>query len=197
MGEKQFKLDTYSLDEWLENDLRASGILNEQNIKKNRNNVSLTNSDSITTRTTTTTNADDSCCGSSTKSSSISILTASSALSTPSEQMQLIPELFSPIQQEQQQSLKRSNDSNDDDSKTRKRQRNTVCEFHKMDTLQTRVKEMELRNKQLHIRATVLESERETALDRQKHNFDRILELEKQLAQAQARLVSQQQQQQP
>ena len=190
MGEKQFKLDTYSLDEWLENDLRASGILNEPNIKEKQNSASSTNTNSNTTTTT----ANDSCCGSSTKNSTISVLTTSSAaLSTPSETMQPIPELFPPIQLERQQSLKRSNDFNDNEYKPLKRQRNTVCQFHKMDTLQTRVKEMELRNKQLHIRATVLENERETVLDRQKKNMDRILELEKQLAQAQAKLVAQQQ----
>ena len=190
MGEKHFKLDTYSLDEWLENDLRASGILNEPNINEKQNNASSTNSSSDITTTT----ANDSCCGSSTKNSTISVLTTSSAaLSTPSEPMQLIPELFPPIQLERQQSLKRSNDFNDNEYKTIKRQRSTVRKFHKMDTLQTRVKEMELRNKQLHIRASVLENERETVLDRQKKNMDRILELEKQLAQAQAKLVAQQQ----
>ncbi|KAI9264216.1 hypothetical protein BDA99DRAFT_559500 [Phascolomyces articulosus] len=203
MGEeKQFNLDAYSLDEWLENDLRASGILNDTHTQQRKQQGDTATTPSLSTTTTTTTTPLTNLSTSSmninnsntnnndTKSSSLkSSITIATSSTTPSPILAPFPILFPPLAPSS--SLKRSHEEQEhDDHNVRKR----PCHIQgdTMASLETRVKDLEVKNQSLRIRSNVLESERETTLERQQKTMARIMELERQLAQAHEALLCQQ-----
>ncbi|KAI9493770.1 hypothetical protein BDB00DRAFT_872013 [Zychaea mexicana] len=166
LDNKQLKFDAYSLDEWLENDLRASGILNEPApIEKKRNNSSTTTSSVVATQ----------CCN-----------TGGCIADDAMHSSTLL----------QEETSKQRMEHGTQHPVTLKRQRNTdaarrsrLRKCQRMDSLETRMRNLELANEHLRLRAAVLESERKATLHRHKRSEERIMELDKQLAEAHEALV--------
>ncbi|CDS11668.1 hypothetical protein LRAMOSA03931 [Lichtheimia ramosa] len=199
--QKNTRLDPNKLDEWLETELVASGLLQpseEQNTSKSDNSNIIVKAEPEDIHSTSNNNA------SMPLTAIFKAFATLTALQQPSSMQSLSTTSSSPITDTKtisscMRNNKRASSTNSLDSKDEialKRQRNTdaarrsrLRKVQKMEGLERRVKELQALNEQLQLKVAVLESERDAAKRKQDKYEKRVHELETQLAEAHEALV--------
>ncbi|KAI7885987.1 hypothetical protein K492DRAFT_178722 [Lichtheimia hyalospora FSU 10163] len=207
-SQKNTRLDPNKLDEWLETELVASGLLqpSEQDTSKSdSSNIvvkaepeeihSTSNSNNVPMPLTAIFKAFATLTALQQPSSmqALSTTTTTTTTATTSNISNSKPTTSSCMRNKRSSSTS-SHDSKDDIAL--KRQRNTdaarrsrLRKVQKMEGLEQRVKELQTLNEQLQLKVAVLESERDAAKRKQDKYEKRVHELETQLAEAHEALV--------